>query len=126
MKATVLVVEDNLLNLKLMRLLLSHSGYQVLEAADAARARAVVAEHFPDLILMDLQLPGCDGLELTRELRSRPGLQRTPVIAVTGCAMASDRLEAIRAGCNDFVTKPFNNKELLNLVAQHLSLGSRS
>jgi two-component system, cell cycle response regulator DivK len=95
---TVLVVEDNPLNLKLVRDVLGHAGYRVLEAGDAERGIALARSEAPDLILMDVQLPGIDGIEALGRLRADAGTARIPVVAVTALAMKEDRERCLAAG----------------------------
>lgn len=117
----LLVVDDTVANVVLLRAVLAARGYQVESAANADEARQVIARRRPDLILMDLQLPGVDGLTLTRELRAQPGGDDLLIIAVTSYAMAADRDKALRAGCNDYVSKPIDTRRLPELLARHLA-----
>jgi CheY-like chemotaxis protein len=109
----VLVVEDNALNMKLIRSLLQMGKYRVLEAGDAEMALAVARQSRPDLILMDIQLPGMDGLAATRALKEDPGLREIPVLALTAHAMAGDEQKALEAGCSGYITKPVNTRNFL-------------
>ena len=121
MAATVLVVDDNATNLKLVAYLVRANGYDVHTAGDADAALAAIAEHRPQLILMDLQLPGIDGLELTRRLKADPATRDIVIIAVTAYAMKGDQDRARAAGCDDYVTKPIDTRELPGVIAQHLA-----
>jgi CheY-like chemotaxis protein len=116
----LLVVDDTVANVVLLRAVLAARGYQVESAANADEARQVIARRRPDLILMDLQLPGVDGLTLTRDLRAQPGGGDLLIIAVTSYAMAADRDKALRAGCDDYVSKPIDTRQLPALLARHL------
>ena len=117
---TVLVVEDNELNMKLFNDLLETQGYRVLQIDNGAEAVAMVREHRPDLILMDIQLPGQSGLEVTKELKADPDLAPIPVIAVTAFAMRTDE-ERIRAGgCEDYLAKPLSVPVFLEKVKRYL------
>lgn len=118
--AIILVVDDHPLNLTLLEHLLTVSGYVVRTAVDAGSTFASVDEVRPDLILMDLQLPGMDGFELTRELKQRPDLAGVHIVAVTSYAMAGDEARALEAGCDGYVTKPIDTQTLPALVASHL------
>jgi CheY-like chemotaxis protein len=117
----LLVVDDTVANVVMLRAVLAARGYQVESAANADEARQVIARRRPDLILMDLQLPGVDGLTLTRELRAQPGGDDRLIIAVTSYAMAADRDKALRAGCDDYVSKPIDTRQLPELLARHLA-----
>ncbi len=114
MEPTILVIEDDHLNMKLMRGLLGLGGYIMLEAAEAETGLRLAAKHRPDLILMDVNLPGLDGLSATRRLKADPELAAIPVIALTGLAMEDDREKALEAGCRDHITKPINTRSFLD------------
>jgi CheY-like chemotaxis protein len=116
----VLVVDDNPTNLKLLAYLLQAKGYDVRTAADAETALDVVREVMPALILMDLQLPGMDGLELTRHLKAAEATRHIIVIAVTAYAMTGDEQRARAAGCDDYMAKPIDTRALPGIVAKHL------
>jgi two-component system cell cycle response regulator DivK len=116
----ILVVEDNPLNLKLVRDVLGAAGYDVLEATSGEEGLRVAAEQPPDLVLMDLQLPGIDGTETLLRLR-RDGLKSTvPVVAVTAFAMAEDHTRAERAGFDAYVEKPISVRSLVRQVRRLL------
>jgi two-component system, cell cycle response regulator DivK len=121
--ARILVVEDNPLNLELMRDILVAEGYEVLEANDGAAGVEIAVLEHPDLILMDLQLPGMDGLEATRRLREHPAFATMPIIAVTAHAMRGDDERAMAAGCTGFITKPIRVREFASAVAGFLKRG---
>jgi CheY-like chemotaxis protein len=114
---TVLVVEDNPLNLKLVRDVLGHAGYRVLEAGDAERGIALARSEAPDLILMDVQLPGIDGIEALGRLRADAGTARIPVVAVTALAMTEDRERCLAAGFAGYLEKPVSVPALPGQVA---------
>jgi two-component system, cell cycle response regulator DivK len=116
----VLVVEDNPLNLELVRDILVSAGYEVLEAGDGAAGVQIAQLEKPDLVLMDLQLPGLDGLEATRILRADPALGRTAIVALTAHAMRGEEERARAAGCDGFITKPIRVREFAGLVATYL------
>lgn len=105
---TVLVVDDNPMNLKVVRLLLLAHGFDVRSAAHAEEALGILREFVPALILMDLQLPGMDGLELTRRLKADPRTRGVVIVALTAYAMKGDEEKARAAGCDDYVTKPID------------------
>jgi len=124
--ARILVVEDNPLNLELVRDILTAEGYEVLEAADGASGVAIAALERPALILMDLQLPRLDGLEATRLMRADPRLADIPILAVTAHAMKGDDDKAREAGCDGFITKPIQVREFAATVADFLKRPRRS
>jgi CheY-like chemotaxis protein len=114
----VLVVDDNAVNRRLLQVLLRSRGYEVCEAASAPEAFATLAEAPPDLILMDIRLPGMDGLTATRKLKSDPATRDIPVVAVTSYAMKGDEETAREAGCCAYVTKPIDKPLFLETVAK--------
>jgi CheY-like chemotaxis protein len=116
--ATILVVDDHPQNLKLVRLVLAAEGHNVTTAASADEALRAIDAHAPALILMDLQMPGMDGLELTRRLRTDPAQSGTVIIALTAYAMRGDRERALAAGCDGYMAKPIDTGALASLVAQ--------
>jgi CheY-like chemotaxis protein len=122
MSATILIVDDQPLNRKLASRVLEFQGYRVLQAADAEGAQAVLAQARPDLILMDLALPGMDGLTLTRQLKAEPATQSIPIVAMTAFAMKGDAAKALAAGCDGYLTKPIDARHLAGWVAGWLKL----
>lgn len=122
--STILVVEDQPANLLLARASLVRAGFRVVEATNADEARMQVDEQTPDLILMDIGLPGQDGLSLTRELKSNGQLAGVPIVALTAHATTEDQLRARAAGCDGFVSKPFSPRHLVDVVAELLPLVS--
>jgi two-component system, cell cycle response regulator DivK len=116
----LLIVDDNAINLKLARILLQGEGYAVHTASDAERALRVLESVKPRLILMDLQLPGMDGLELTRRLKADDATKDIVIIALTASAMKGDEERARAAGCDGYVAKPIDIDSLPVLIAQHL------
>jgi two-component system cell cycle response regulator DivK len=117
----VLVVEDNPQNLKLARLVLSKAGFEVLEAGDGEQGVRLAREQLPDLVLMDVQMPGLDGLGAVRLLRGDPRTARLKVVALTAQAMKGDRERILAAGCDGYLAKPFDYRELLATVARVLA-----
>ena len=122
----ILVVDDNALNLKLARLLLSMEGYQVRTAETAAAAVTVLETFHPRMILMDVQLPGIDGLELTQWLRADRSFDDVIILAVTAFAMAADEQRAKEAGCDGYVSKPLDTRSLPELVRTYLEKERRA
>jgi two-component system cell cycle response regulator DivK len=116
----VLIVEDNILNLKLFELLLRGAGFGVVTATNADDALAAIARHRPDLILMDVQLPGLDGLALTRLVRSDDANRVTRIVAITAYALSDDRARALAAGCDGFIAKPIDTRAFCQTVAGYL------
>lgn len=120
MPGRVLIVDDNLTNLKLVAYLMKSKGFDVTTAFDADSALSEIRERPPQLILMDVQLPGVDGLELTRQLKADPATRDIVVVAVTAYAMKGDHERALAAGCDDYVTKPIDTRALPETVERHL------
>jgi two-component system cell cycle response regulator DivK len=116
----ILVVEDNALNLELVRDILTAEGYEVLEAADGPTGVAIAVVEHPELILMDLQLPGLDGFQATQQIRADPVLRDVPIVAVTAHAMKGDDDRARAAGCDGFIAKPIQVREFVATVARYL------
>jgi len=116
----IVVVDDNPINLKLLRVVLAGEGYDVRTAQDAEEAMALLQSFRQRLILMDLQLPGMDGLQLTRLLKASSETRDVIIIAVTSYAMKGDHEKALEAGCDDYVTKPIDTEALPRLVARHM------
>ena len=119
----ILVVEDNPLNLKLVRDVLTVSGYEVVAAPSGEEGVALAQTWEPDLVLMDIQLPGIDGYEALRMLRLNPLLDSVPVVAVTAFAMREDREQARAAGFDGFVEKPISTRALPRQVQRFLEAG---
>jgi CheY-like chemotaxis protein len=116
----ILIVDDNATNLKLVAYLMKNNGYTVDTALDAESAIDAIRAARPSVILMDIQLPGIDGLELTRQLKADPDTRGIVIIAVTAYAMKGDQDRAIDAGCDDYVTKPIDTRALPETIARHL------
>ena len=121
--ARILVVDDNLTNLKLAVDVLEFEGYEVHRAENAEEAQAVVKRSPPDLILMDIQMPGMDGLTLTRKLKADPTTGGIPIVAMTSFAMKGDEQKALDAGCDGYITKPIDTRSLPGQVAGVLERG---
>jgi len=121
----ILIVEDNPTNLRLIRMVLRNEGYGVLEATDGEEALLVAIEGRPDLIVMDIQLPKMDGLEVTKRLRQTSYFKRVPIIALTASAMDGDREKIIAAGCDEYLSKPVDTRRFPLLVAEMLRRRNR-
>jgi len=117
----ILIVDDNPANLKLARVLLTGEGYDVRTVMNAEEALSVLATFRPRLILMDIQLPGMDGLALTRHLKADPATRGIVVLALTAYAMKGDEEKALAAGCDGYIPKPIDTRALPTLVAGHIA-----
>jgi len=117
----ILIVEDNERNLKLVRDVLQVKGFETIEAGTAELGIELATERKPDLILMDIQLPGMNGIEARKILRSKPETAEIPVVAVTASVMQQDRNLITQAGFNGYIGKPINIKEFLEVVNQILA-----
>src|SRR5437773_2177795 len=122
----ILYVEDNDDNVYMMRERLTRAGFTVAVAPDGERGVAMATTEAPDLILMDLRLPGIDGWEATRRLKAAPATKHIPVIALSAHAMAGDREKALDAGCDDYDTKPVNWPQLRERIQNALARAQKS
>lgn len=120
----ILVVDDNAANLKLARVILQREGYLVRTAVDAEEALELLRWWRPALILMDIQLPGLDGLELTRRLKADPACRDILIVALTAFAMPNDHERALAAGCDGYLSKPIDIDTLVTAVSDQLGLGA--
>ena len=120
MKPRILVVEDNSTNRKLTTDLLRFEGYDVMEAIDAETAVLLLATTLPDLILLDIALPGMDGLTLTSQLKADARIRHVPIVALTASAMRGDEQKAFSAGCDGYITKPIDTRAFPGQVAGFL------
>jgi CheY-like chemotaxis protein len=118
MKGLVLIIDDHPLNLKLASDVLLAGEYNVVGAADAEQAQLLLATMMPDLILVDIALPGMDGLTLTRLIKSDARLRHIPIVALTAYAMRGDDLKASAAGCDGYITKPIDTRVLAAQVSE--------
>src|SRR5260370_35199227 len=116
----ILYIEDNFKNRRLVKKLLKLNGYEMIEAEDGLQGLAIAARERPDLILMDINLPGVDGMEATSRLKSSPDLSHIPIIALTAAAMRGDRERIIAAGCDGYMQKPIDNVQLINTVRSYI------
>ena len=118
MSKRILVVEDTEDNRRILRDLLTHAGFELIEAHDGEEGVRAASRERPDLILMDIQLPGVDGYEATRRIKANPETAHIPVIAVTSHALSTDQAKALAVGCNAYVAKPFSPREILAKVRE--------
>jgi len=116
----VLLVEDQEDNRRILRDLLTSAGYEIREALTGEDGIRLADEYRPDLILMDIQLPGVDGYEAARQIKANPALRAIPIIAVTSYALSGDDAQALEAGCEAYVAKPFSRRALLAKVREYL------
>lgn len=121
----ILLIEDNAVNRRLAQFLLKSQGYEVWEVTNATEAFASLKEKRPDLILMDIQLPGMDGLELTRQLKGASNTRDILIIALTAYAMKADEERALAAGCDAYVSKPIDVEALPRVIERLLQSGGR-
>jgi CheY-like chemotaxis protein len=121
MEKKILIVEDNPQNMRLMEMLLGAKGYSLLKAIDGEEAVNLATTERPDLIIMDIQLPKINGFEATKILRQLPDFSHTPIIAITAYAMKGDREKLLAAGCDAYLSKPINTRELPRLISEMLS-----
>ena len=120
MPKRILVIEDQEDNRRILRDLLTSASYEMIEAVTGEDGVALAETHRPDLILMDIQLPGLDGYEATRRIKANPELRQIPIIAVTSYALSGDEAKARAAGCDGYVTKPFSPRQLLAKIREFL------
>jgi two-component system cell cycle response regulator DivK len=120
MSKRILVVEDQEDNRQIIRDMLAATGYEIVEAESGEEALAAVAKQRPDLILMDILLPGIDGYEVTRRIKADPALRSIPIIAVTSYALSGEEQKARAAGCDEYVPKPYSPRQLLAKIRQYL------
>jgi two-component system cell cycle response regulator DivK len=120
-KATILYIEDNPDNRMLVRRILLSENYGLLEAQNAAQALEVLKDKHPDLILMDINMPDMDGYTLTSRIKTMPGFERVPIIALTANVMRGDKEKTLEAGCDGYIQKPLDIDHLLREVARFLS-----
>ena len=120
MTKRILSIEDQVDNQRIVRDLMASAGYQVIEAVRGDQGVSLAEQCNPDLILMDIQLPGLDGYEATRRIKANPKLRRIPIIVVTSYSLSGDEEKARAAGCDAYLAKPFDAMKLLAVVRQYL------
>jgi len=123
MREKILIVEDNPQNMRLFEMVLRAKGYILLKATDGEEALDMATRERPDLIIMDIRLPKMNGLEVTRKLRKTPAFSHTPIIGVTAYAMKGDEERIIESGCDAYLPKPINTRELPEVIAEMLARG---
>lgn len=117
----ILVVDDNETNLYLIRFILEKGGHEVIEARDGLEGVELALQKHPDLVIMDIQLPGIDGHEATRRIRTAEADENLPILALTSFAMPVDRELALAAGCNSYITKPIDVKNFIDEINRFLA-----
>ena len=122
MTKTILIVEDEPRNMKLLHDLLQRFGYEIIEASDGEQGVKLAGEKIPDLILMDIMMPKMDGLEATRIIKADEKTKHIPIIALTSYAMKGDREKTIEAGCDGYIAKPIDIKEVLKAIEHFLTI----
>ena len=122
---TILVIEDNKLNMKLVNGLIKIGKYRMIEAVDAESGIQLIREQRPDLVLMDIQLPGMDGLSATKIIKADPELKDIPIVALTSYAMQGDEEKALAAGCTGYITKPIDTRKFLETLSRHIKDGGQ-
>jgi CheY-like chemotaxis protein len=125
MPGTILVVEDNEMNMRLMVELLSHFGYEVLEAGNGLQAMMLVHQHHVDLILMDMQMPIMNGFECVKMLRTNEKTAQIKIVAVTSFAMEEDQKRIFETGVDELILKPFNTREFSKRIEQILEQNTK-
>ena len=120
-KGTILYVEDNPDNRLLVKRILLSEDYSILEATDAAEALDVLERTHPDLILMDINMPGVDGYTLTAKIKALPGFERVPILAVTANVMRGDKEKTLEAGCDGYIQKPLDVDQLTREIERFIS-----
>lgn len=120
MSKCILLIEDHEDNRRIVRDLLTNVGYELIEAVTGEDGVALAEQHRPDLILMDVLLPGLNGYDATRLIKAKPDLQQIPIIAVTSYALSGDDVQALEAGCDAYISKPFSPRELLAKIREFL------
>ena len=118
---TILIIEDDVLNMKLLKSILRLKNFAILEAENAEVGIQLARDNKPDLILMDIQLPGMDGVEATKLILNDDKLKNTPIIAISSFAMECDKDYALTAGVKEYVTKPIDKNNLINTIYDYIS-----
>jgi CheY-like chemotaxis protein len=119
-----MVIEDNEQNLYLITFILEKNGYEVIQARNGRQGIDLALKHKPDMIILDIQLPGMDGYSVARELKTNPELIDSPIVAVTSYAMVGDREKTIKAGCTGYIEKPINPETFIDEIEKYLESNS--
>jgi CheY-like chemotaxis protein len=120
MPQSILVVEDNDMNMQLVEYLLEEAGYEILKATSGEEALRLAASGSPSLVLMDIHLPGADGLSVAREMKATAGMEEVPILALTAHAMRGDRDRFLEAGCDGYISKPIDVKTFIPSIRRFL------
>ena len=123
--STILIVEDNEKNMKLVRDILQHKGYTTLEAETGTEGVRLAIERKPDLVLMDIQLPDIDGIQALKLIREQPSLDAIPVLAVSASVMPDEQIKIVNSGFDAFITKPINIRQFMDSVQRFLASGRK-
>ena len=123
MNTEILVIEDHEVNRRILRDLLTSASYEMVEAVTGEDGLRMAEAHRPDVVLMDIQLPGLDGYEVTRRMKANPALRHIPIIAVTSYALSGDDVKAFEAGCDAYFAKPYDPIALLTKIREYVALG---
>jgi two-component system cell cycle response regulator DivK len=121
---TILLVEDDFMNMKLAQHVLESEGYTVVKATTGQEALQQISNTYPDLILMDIQLPDIDGMTLVRIIRAKDTTRETTILALTACAMKGDREKILKTGYNDYISKPISVEKFISTVRRYLGTGN--
>jgi two-component system cell cycle response regulator DivK len=122
----ILLIEDDFMNMRLAQHVLEAEGYTVTKAATGQEALKQIESSLPDLVLMDLQLPDIDGMTLVRILRANDMTRNATILALTAFAMKGDREKILKIGCNDYISKPINIQQFINIVRRYLGPGNQT
>ena len=125
MNAQILVIEDHAENRRILRDLLASARYEMVEAITGEDGLRLAESHRPDVVLMDIELPGLDGYEVTRRMKANPFLRHIPIIAVTSYALSGDDQKAFQAGCDAYFAKPYDPLALLTKIREYVASGGR-
>ncbi len=120
MSKRILVVEDQEDNRRIVHDLLTNAGYEIIEAVTGDEGVVMAETHVPDLIVMDIQLPGIDGYEAARQIKAKPALNHIPIIAVTSYALSGEENKALEVGCDAYFAKPYSPRELLAKIREYV------